>query len=178
MESLAMHRQTPSSEGSQGGLASASALALERMLQRRGEPLLLADWVDALMIHLEVDPDALQRTTSFELDLFNGRAFVSLVAFTMRRMRPRLGGRWTAWCFRPIATHPFLNVRTYVRQNNDAGILFLAEWVPNTWSLRLGPALFGLPYRLGDLNYGHHFGDEPGAFAGSVTDTPSGGFLR
>ena len=148
------------------------------MVQEWGEPFLLADWVDVLMIHLEVEPAPLQRSTPFALDLFDGRAFVSRVAFTMRRMRPRLGGRWAAWCFRPIATHPFFNVRTYVRHENQVGIHFLAEWVPNRWSLRLGPQSFGLPYRLGRLDYGHRFGGEPGEFAGSVIDGPSGTGFR
>jgi hypothetical protein len=49
------------------------------------------------MVHLEVDPQALQLATPFALDLFDGRAFVSLVFFTMRRMRPRLAGRIGEW---------------------------------------------------------------------------------
>src|SRR5262245_6496886 len=127
METLEIHRRPGTSAGYQAAprsARSASAMARAMMLRRGAEPLLLADWVNALMVQLEVDPDALQRDTPFELDLFDGRAFVSLVAFTMRRMRPRLGGRWTAWFFRPIATHPFLNVRTYVRHKDEVGIHF------------------------------------------------------
>src|SRR5689334_13354547 len=121
----------------------------ERMLSRWGEPLFLADWVDVLMVHLEVDPDALQRATPFPLDLFDGRAFVSLVFFTLRRMRPRRGGRIGEWLLRPLATHEFLNVRTYVECDGEPGIYFLAEWLPNAFSVRIGPPVFGLPYRLG-----------------------------
>lgn len=157
---------------------SASAAARQRMLTRFGEPFLLADWVNVLMIHLEVDPTALQQTTPFELDLFDGRAFVTLVAFTMRRMRPRVGGRLTAWCFRPIATHPFLNVRTYVRHRDEPGIYFLAEWVPNALSLRLGPRSFGLPYRLAKIDYGHRFPCDNTEFSGKVVDAPSGKEFR
>ena len=32
---------------------------------------------------------------------------------------------------------------------------FLAEWLPNRLSVLLGPATFGLPYRLGDIDYRH-----------------------
>jgi len=36
-----------------------------------------------LMMHFEVDAKALQRDVPYELDLHHGRAFVTLVAFTM-----------------------------------------------------------------------------------------------
>lgn len=132
-----------------------SLAAKARMFSQRGEPLFLADWLDVLMVHLEVDPYALQRATPFAIDLFDSRAFVSLVFFTMRRMHPRLGGRIGEWLLSPIGTHEFLNVRTYVRHDGEPGIHFLAEWLPNALSVRLGPGVFGLPYRLGKLHYRH-----------------------
>jgi uncharacterized protein YqjF (DUF2071 family) len=156
---------------------SASDAARVQMLAEFGEPFLLADWVDVLMMHLEVDRAALQRVTPFPLDLFEGRAFVSLVAFTMRRMRPRWGGRLGAWLFQPIATHPFLNVRTYVRHRDETGIHFLTEWVPNPWSLRLGPRSFGLPYRLAKLDYRQAFDGEPRDFSGTVIDASGASFI-
>ena len=128
-----------------------SEAARKRILSRRGEPLLFADWERVLMIHFEVDADDLQRDVPFELDLWDGRAFVSLVAFTMRGMRLRVGGRLAAWLLRPIATHEFLNVRTYVRHGGETGIHFLAEWLSNRLAVRLGPAMFGLLYRFGKI---------------------------
>src|SRR5687767_5987006 len=135
---------------------SLSAAARRRMLQSPGEPLFYPSWVHAVMIHYEADPDALQRDVPFELDLRDGRAFVSLVAFTLRRMRPRRGGRIGAWLLKPIATHEFLNVRTYVRGNNEPGIFFLVEWLSNRLSVPRGPSIFGLPYRYGRMDYDHH----------------------
>src|SRR5437773_2699784 len=88
-----------------------SATARRRMRSNRGEPLFLAAWERVLMIHFEVDAESLQRDVPYELDLLDGRAFVSLVAFTMRGMKPRFGGELLGWLFRPIATHDFLNVR-------------------------------------------------------------------
>jgi uncharacterized protein YqjF (DUF2071 family) len=125
------------------------------MLTVPGEPLLISDWDRALMIHYEVDAEALQRIVPFELDLRDGRAFVSLVAFTMRGMRFFRGGALTAWLLKPIATHNFLNVRIYVRRGREDGIYFLAEWLNNKLSVMLGPGVFGLPYRLGRLDYEH-----------------------
>jgi uncharacterized protein YqjF (DUF2071 family) len=134
---------------------SLSAAAQQRMLRTPGEPLFYAGWDQALMIHYEADPDALQRCVPFELDLRDGRAFVSLVAFTLRRMRPRRGGRLGEWLLKPIATHEFLNVRTYVRANDEPGIFFLVEWLSNRLSVPLGPPVFGLPYRYGRIDYRH-----------------------
>jgi uncharacterized protein YqjF (DUF2071 family) len=104
-----------------------SAVARHRLLANRGEPLLTADWDRALMIHYEVDPAALRPIVPFPLDLRDGRAYVTLLAFTLRDMKPRRGGKLTEWLFRPIATHGFLNVRTYVRVGNETGTL--SEWL-------------------------------------------------
>ena len=96
-----------------------SIAARHRMLSRRGEPLFIAGWRKVLMIHFEVDAEMLQSDVPFQLDLHEGRAFVSLVAFTLHGMRPRFGGSFAAWMFRPVATHDFLNVRTYVRRSEE-----------------------------------------------------------
>jgi uncharacterized protein YqjF (DUF2071 family) len=125
------------------------------MLANAGEPLFLASWDRAVFVHYETDPALLQRQVPFHLDLSHGRAFVSIVAFTLSRMRPRMGGRLGEWLFKPIASHGFLNVRTYVRHAGEPGIFFLAEWLSNPLSVRLGPRTFGLPYRFGQLDYAH-----------------------
>jgi uncharacterized protein YqjF (DUF2071 family) len=153
-----------------------SLAARRRMLSRRGEPLFIAGWRRALMLHFEVDAEVLRRAVPFELDLWDGRAFVSLVAFTMRGMRPRLCGKMSALLFRPIATHDFLNVRTYVRHGGESGIHFLAEWLTNRLAVMLGPTTFGLPYHLGRIHYEHDF--ENGFLAGRVTDMKCGADLR
>ena len=126
-----------------------------RLLSFRGEPLFFANWERALFIHYEIDAKILQRELPFELDLRNGKAFVSLVAFTMRDMRPRVGGKITAWLFKPIATHSFLNLRTYVNHNGEPGICFLTEWLSSRLSVALGPPVYGLPYRFAKINYRH-----------------------
>jgi uncharacterized protein YqjF (DUF2071 family) len=134
-----------------------SATARERILSRPGEPLFFADWVRTLMIHFEVEARALQKVVPFELDLRDGQAFVSVVAFTLSKMRPRFGGRIASWLLKPIATHDFLNLRTYVRLNEETGIYFLAEWLSNRLSVMLGPRGFGLPYRFGKIEYNHNW---------------------
>jgi uncharacterized protein YqjF (DUF2071 family) len=125
------------------------------MLAVRGEPMFYARWDRAVFIHYAADPAILQRQVPFQLDLRDGKAFVSIVAFTLVGMRPRLGGIVGEWLFKPIATHEFLNVRTYVHDGGEPGIYFLAEWLSNPLSVRLGPRSFGLPYRFGRITYEH-----------------------
>jgi uncharacterized protein YqjF (DUF2071 family) len=145
-----------------------SALARRRMLLPRGEPLLFSDWMRVLMMHFEVDAGALQRHVPYELDLNEGRAFVTLVAFTMENMRPCVGGELSSWLLKPIATHDFLNVRTYVRHKGESGIHFLPEWLSNWLAVQLGPRTFGLPYRHGRTSYQHDWHN--GRYRGSVQD--------
>lgn len=132
-----------------------SRWARRRMEETPGDPLFLASWMRALFVHYEVDAEELQKVVPFELDLWEGKAIVSLVAFTIEGMRPFRGGRWTSWILAPLATHDFLNVRTYVKHGNDRGIYFLREFLPNRLAVQLGPRTFGLPYRYGATRYVH-----------------------
>jgi len=108
-------------------------------------PLFRCGWDRVFMLHYEVDPEALRPQVPFPLDLHEGRAYVSLVAFTLRELRFAAGGP-------AFSTHGFLNVRTYVE---GGGIFFLAEFLSNPLCVLLGPRLYGLPYRLGKLDYRH-----------------------
>jgi uncharacterized protein YqjF (DUF2071 family) len=163
-----MHCETSSIEKTAETAPNFNEAARQRLLSIRGEPLLLADWLRPVFIHYEVRAPILQRDVPFALDLRDGKAYVSLVAFTMRRMRPFRGGALTAWLLKPIAQNDFLNVRTYVRHRGEPGIYFLTEWMNNPISVRMGPWTFGLPYRFGELNYHHQH--EIGIFEGSIRE--------
>jgi uncharacterized protein YqjF (DUF2071 family) len=136
----------------------------------------LADWDHVLMLHYEVAPEKLQLFVPFELDVRDGKAYVSLVAFTMRALRPARGGWLAALPFKPIATHELLNVRTYVKHCGESGIYFLAEWIPNLFSVPLGPPVFGLPYHWGKIDYLHEH--ERGIAFGEVRARSGRGRLR
>lgn len=114
-----------------------------------------AGWMRALMLHYALPPEVLAPMVPFALDLRGGSAWVSLVFFTQERLRPALRAEWAQHCAEvfsaPLARHGFLNVRTYVRVNGEPGIYFLSEHIPNPLAVLLGPALYGLPYRLGRL---------------------------
>ena len=154
--------------------ATPSDRARRRMLRPGERPLFLADWTEVLFVHLDVDPAALQPHVPFRLDTFRGRAYVSLVAFTQRNLRPRVGGRLAALASRPLAEHEFLNVRTYVRHGRGRGIYFLAEWIPNRLACLVGPPLYGLPYRAARNRYACRVAaHRRGTFAGTV-NAPAG----
>jgi uncharacterized protein YqjF (DUF2071 family) len=146
----------------------------ERLLASPGEPLFLAEWERVVFIHYEAVPVILQQQVPFDLDIRDGHAFVSIVAFTMRRLRLRPGSRLGEWLLKPIATARFLNVRTYVLHHGEPGIYFLAEWLSNLLSVWLGPRTFGLPYRFGELAYEHP--DDADVLRGRVA--ASEGLLR
>ncbi len=148
--------------------------ARRRLLAIKGEPLFYSDWLRPLFLHYEIDPARLQPAVPFPLEMREGSAYVSLVAFTMHGLRPRFGGQLSKWLLQPIATHPLLNLRTYVRHRGESGIYFLSEWIPNRLSVLLGPRTFGLPYRHGRLQYEHRH--ERGSLQGSVL--ANGGVLK
>ncbi|MCB1065545.1 MAG: DUF2071 domain-containing protein [Verrucomicrobiae bacterium] len=150
-----------------------SAEGWRRLYEHRFEPLFFADWERPVFLHFAVDPERLQPSVPFPLDLRDGKAWVTLVAFTMRGMRPGFGGRVSRWFLSPIATHPFLNVRTYVRVNGEPGIHFLTEWLPNRLAAILGPIVFGLPYRLGALDY-HHAPEDDEPLRGRIENHGDG----
>src|SRR3954468_3154671 len=138
-----------------GAPSTRSARGRDDFLAAGGAPLFRADWLRTVFIHFAVEPARLQPFVPFELDLFAGEAYVSLVAFSLERMR--LGGlpdSLCKWLLRGVSPCRFLNVRTYVRQGGGDGLFFLAEWLSNHWSVRLGPPLYGVPYRAGELGYG------------------------
>lgn len=121
--------------------------------------MFLADWTEMVFIHYAVDPFVLRRAVppDLKIDLYDGRAYVSLVAFTQRRLRFWRGGRFAALLTAPLATHEFLNLRTYVHADGQRAIFFLSEWIPNRLAVLIGPRAYGLPYRLARVKYRDDF---------------------
>jgi uncharacterized protein YqjF (DUF2071 family) len=148
--------------------ADLSQAARRRFLEREKKPLLVGDWTRALFLHYEVQAEALQACVPFDLDLWEGRAFVSAVAFSMEHLRPGFGGVLGRWLFWPIATHQFFNVRTYVRHEGNQGIFFIGEWLNNRLSVISGPGTYGLPYRFARIQYDRR--TEEGWLSGTVGD--------
>jgi len=133
---------------------------------RLANPLFHCSWDRAVFLHYRVEPKFLQPQIPFDLDLFDSHAYVSLVAFTLRNMR--LTHPHLKFITQPLHTHSFLNVRTYVRVGELRGIYFLAEWLNNRLATLLGPTLYGLPYRFGELTYSHEAPNMTGEVLGGM----------
>lgn len=115
-------------------------------LQERGW-IISQRWSDVLFLNYEVDREVLQRLVPYPLDLYDGKAVVSIVPFVMGNIRfpflPAVPG------FSKLFE---LNLRTYVRIKGKPAVYFLTLDT-NHWSAipvaRLG---FSLPYRLRSMS--------------------------
>lgn len=127
----------------------------KRRLDEEGGAFLLADWLRTVFINYRVCPTVLQPLIPFELDTRGGDAYVSVVAFLFDRVRIASLGEASVLPCRPVSHHGFLNLRTYVRHDDEPGIFFMREYLPSRLSICLGPRAYGLPYRLGRTDYRH-----------------------
>lgn len=107
------------------------------------------EWRDVVFLHWKVDLGMLQQFVPKELtiDTFEGSAYVSLVPFTMEKIRPRFLPP-----FSPISTFHEVNVRTYVSQGSKTGVYFLSIEASKRLSCFLARSLSGLPYRPSSMN--------------------------
>lgn len=106
------------------------------------------EWNDAVFLHWQVDLQELQKIVpdDLEIDLYEGKPWVSLVAFTMEKIRPR-----NLPPFSPISDFDEINIRTYVKNDNKAGVYFLSIEGGNRVSCKVAKTLSELPYRYSKL---------------------------
>src|SRR5229473_2672893 len=88
-------------------------------------PFMTAEWVNLGIVTYSVPPRLLAShvPAGLELDVRDGQAFVSLVAFNFRETRV-LGVPWPGY-----RDFPELNLRYYVRRGPERGVVFLREFV-------------------------------------------------
>jgi hypothetical protein len=100
-------------------------------------------WHDLLFAHWPVDAEVIrsQVPSEFEVDLFDGTAWLGIVPFRMTNVAPR-GVPSLPW----ISEFPELNVRTYVRVGDRPGIYFFSLDAGSTVAVQTARALFNLPY--------------------------------
>lgn len=75
------------------------------------------EWNNAVFLHWRVDNDAIRKMVpaDLELELFDRSAWVSLVAFTMEKIRPRI-----LPAVGLVSNFHEINIRTYVRSGKVA----------------------------------------------------------
>jgi len=81
-----------------------------------------------------------------EIDLFDGKPWVSIVAFTMEKMRPK-----NMPSFPPISDFHEINIRTYVKSNNKSGVYFLSIEGGTNLSCKIAKGISELPYRYSKI---------------------------
>jgi uncharacterized protein YqjF (DUF2071 family) len=99
-------------------------------------------WEDLLFAHWEVEPGVVDPhlPDGFEVDTYDGSAWLGVVPFVMRGIRPRPAPRCLGLDFAE------LNLRTYVRVDGERGVYFFsldADDVLGVAGARLG---YDLPY--------------------------------
>lgn len=107
------------------------------------------EWNRAIFIHWMVDAQILrnQVPSELEIDLYDGKAWVSLVAFTMEKIRPK-----SIPPVAPISNFNEINLRTYVKFKNKAGVYFLSIEAGSRLSSLVARRISELPYRYSRIN--------------------------
>ncbi|MCA9321408.1 MAG: DUF2071 domain-containing protein [Planctomycetes bacterium] len=109
-----------------------------------GRPALHQRWDNLLFVHWSFDPALIQATLpdGVRVDTFDGRAWVGVVPFEMRRVRP-----WGLPPMPGISNFPELNVRTYVIDPEGVpGVWFYSLDADQGLAVRIARSRFHLPY--------------------------------
>lgn len=106
------------------------------------------EWNNAIFLHWQVELSELEKLVpkELEIDLFDGNPWVSVVAFTMQKIRPR-----NLPSFPPISDFDEINIRTYVKSNNKTGVYFLSIEGGTKLSCKVAKSLSELPYRFSKI---------------------------
>lgn len=107
------------------------------------------EWNRAIFLHWEVSEEELRKfvPSDMEIDLFKGRAWVSLVAFSMEKIRPKY-----LPAFAPISNFDEINIRTYVCYKGKPGVYFLSIEGGTKLSCQISKGISELPYRYSIMN--------------------------
>jgi len=112
-------------------------------LPERRRPSLTARWSNLVLLTYAVEPSLVAPWLpgATELDLVEGRALVSLIAFDF--VDTRIRGRRIPG----FVDFPEVNFRTYVRQGDRQGVVAIRELVPSPLAAAIGRLRFNEPFR-------------------------------
>jgi uncharacterized protein YqjF (DUF2071 family) len=105
-------------------------------------------WNDLLFAHWPVDKTRVRELVpaAFEVDLFEGQAWLGIVPFHMTNVAPRFVPA-LPW----VSAFPELNVRTYVRVGDKPGVYFFSLDAGNPVAAGAARTLLNLPYYTADM---------------------------
>ena len=102
------------------------------------------EWRFLTFMHWRVDIEKLRPHVpeGLEIDTFEGDAYIGLVPFMMKHVRP-------SWFVSTpgISNFPEFNIRTYVKKDGIAGVFFLTLEAKSLVTCNFAPRTYGLPYR-------------------------------
>lgn len=106
------------------------------------------EWNNAIFLHWQVELSELEKFVpkELEIDLFDGKPWISVVVFTMEKIRPK-----NLPSFPPISDFDEINIRTYVKSNNKSGVYFLSIEGGKSLSCKVAKAMSELPYRFSKI---------------------------
>jgi uncharacterized protein YqjF (DUF2071 family) len=117
--------------------------------------IMTQSWHDLLFAHWPIDAGRIraQVPRAFELDLFDGQAWLAVVPFRMSNVAPR-GVPAMPW----VSAFPELNVRTYVRAGGKPGVYFFSLDAGNPVAVGVARKLVHLPYYSAAMRVGERDG--------------------
>ncbi len=106
------------------------------------------EWNHALFLHWIIPFDILRPLVpqKLNLDSFKEDFYVSLVAFTMQKIRPR-----NLPSIKLISNFEEINIRTYINNDNKKGVYFLNIEAQKRLSAFIAKTLSGLPYEKSNI---------------------------
>jgi uncharacterized protein YqjF (DUF2071 family) len=115
----------------------------------KGNWIYYQEWNRALFLHWTVPFELLIKCvpSNLNLDTFDGNCYISLVAFTMEKIRPK---------FLPslgcVSDFDEINVRTYIDNDDKKGVYFLNIEAGKTISACIAKTISGLPYEKAKIS--------------------------
>jgi uncharacterized protein len=123
---------------------------IERQAPERQSPVMFQRWLHLLFLHWSFSPDIIQRTLpqGLEADTFEGNAWIGIVPFFMRAVRPA-----GLVSIPGVSDFLELNLRTYVRDAcGRPGIWFYSLDANQALAVCLARAAFALPYKFAQMS--------------------------
>ena len=116
---------------------------------KTSKPAILQDWHHLLFLHWEAAADPLRTLlpAGLTLDLFQGKAYVGLIPFTVRNSRLAIAPRVP----QPGDFHE-TNVRTYVRLGSREGVYFFSLDAASRSAVLAARTTYRLPYHFARIS--------------------------